>query len=166
MSESYQPSSFLPRRDPHELPRTISALHSLAGFPIDRRQNIYLVDSNTMLYIAGNELVQLDLTTKKRTYVKGLDNKAIGCFAVSPAGDMIALGCVGTKPNVYIYDFPSFTLQKILKTGTERGYASMSFTADGEKLSTVGMKPDFLLTVWDWKVRPTPFLLPSSFVTP
>ncbi|GMH77149.1 hypothetical protein TrST_g4112 [Triparma strigata] len=151
MSESYQPSSFLPRRDPHELPRTISALHSLAGFPIDRRQNIYLVDSNTMLYIAGNELVQLDLTTKKRTYVKGLDNKAIGCFAVSPAGDMIALGCVGTKPNVYIYDFPSFALQKILKTGTERGYASMSFTADGEKLSTVGMKPDFLLTVWDWK---------------
>ncbi len=53
----------------------------------------------------------------------------------------IADGCLGNKPNVYIYDFPSFTLQKIPRNGTERGYKSSRFTADGEMLSTVGGQP-------------------------
>ena len=77
---------------------------------------------------------------------------SISCFTLSHSGTTIAVGCVGNKPNVYIYNFSSFTLQKILRNGTERGYASTRFTADGEMLSTVGMKPDFLLTVWDWQV--------------
>ena len=63
---------------------------------------------------------------------------------------MIAVGCNGMNPCIYMYSFPAMTVTKVLKLGTERGYASLDFSPDGNLLSSVGQSPDFLLTVWDW----------------
>ena len=38
----------------------------------------------------------------------------------------------------------------MLTGGAERGFSSLHFSPDGSRLSSVGQKPDFLLTVWDW----------------
>ena len=40
---------------------------------------------------------------------------------------------------------------KILRGGAERGYASLTFNQKGDKMASVSMAPDFLLTVWDWE---------------
>lgn len=37
-----------------------------------------------------------------------------------------------------------------MRKGTERGYRSMDFTTNGERLASVGQDPDFMLTVWNW----------------
>lgn len=40
---------------------------------------------------------------------------------------------------------------KVLRNGTERSYASLAFSPDGEQLASVGGSPDFMLTIWNWQ---------------
>ncbi len=37
-----------------ELPRNLHALHHSFGFELSRRNNLHLLDSNTVLFISGN----------------------------------------------------------------------------------------------------------------
>lgn len=55
---------------------------------------------------------------------------------------------MGTFPNIYIYEYPSLKLYRILRKGTERTYSSICFSNDDSLLVTVGGDPDFLITVW------------------
>ena len=52
---------------------------------------------------------------------------------------------------MYVYAYPSLEVVRVLPKGTERGYTTMAFSADGKTLATVGMAPDFMLSVWDWE---------------
>lgn len=58
---------------------------------------------------------------------------------------------MGVSPNIYIYEYPSLKLCRILRKGTERSYSSINFSGGGDMLASVGSDPDFLLTVWEWK---------------
>ncbi len=65
----------------------------------------------------------------------------------------------GVYPNIYIYEYPSLKLYRILRKGTERSYSNISFSHSGETLASViyqinikvGSYPDYMLTVWFWK---------------
>lgn len=56
----------------------------------------------------------------------------------------------GRFPNIYIYEYPSLRLYRILKKGTENLYANIEFSRTGTKLASIGGSPDYTLTVWDW----------------
>lgn len=56
----------------------------------------------------------------------------------------------GPNPNIYIYEYPSLKLYRILRKGTEMAYAHVEFSATGSKLASLGAAPDYTLTVWDW----------------
>lgn len=58
---------------------------------------------------------------------------------------------MGVFPNIYIYEYPSLRLYRILRKGTERTYSCVNFSGSGEMLASVGADPDYLLTVWEWK---------------
>jgi WD40 repeat protein len=56
------------------------------------------------------------------------------------------------KPYILVYEYPSLKLVKTLREGTEQGYSCLAFSGgEGDKLASVGMFPDFLLTTWDWQ---------------
>jgi WD40 repeat protein len=42
-------------------------------------------------------------------------------------------------------------LYRVLRGGTTKAYANLSFTTSGDKLASVGSDPDYMLTVWNWK---------------
>lgn len=44
-------------------------------------------------------------------------------------------------------------IQKKLSGGADRGYASVSFNAPGDRLVSVSTSPDYALTVWDWTTQ-------------
>lgn len=67
-----------------------------------------------------------------------------------PSRQYFAVGEKGNDPSIFIYTYPSLQIIKVLKKGTERSYASLSFSATGKELASVGGSPDHLLTVWDW----------------
>lgn len=54
-------------------------------------------------------------------------------------------------PNIYVYEYPSMKLYRILRNGAEKVYADVGFNAKGDKLVSVGGDPDYMLSVWDWK---------------
>lgn len=53
-------------------------------------------------------------------------------------------------PNIYIYEYPSNRLYRVLQKGTEMRYAHCEFSTSGDKLVSLGGFPDFTITVWDW----------------
>jgi hypothetical protein len=53
-------------------------------------------------------------------------------------------------PNIYIYEYPSLKLYRILRKGTDLMYAHVEFSTTGTKLASLGGAPDYTLTVWDW----------------
>ncbi|CAM9328137.1 unnamed protein product, partial [Hapterophycus canaliculatus] len=133
-----------------ELARNNIAPHHSFGVDTARPDNLKYIEPGKMMYAAGNTLAILEVSTMKRRVVFGLDGGGVGCFAVHPSGTLVAVGDKGSMPNIYVYEYPSFKIAKVLRKGTERGYRAMDFTTTGEKLASVGQAPDFMLTVWDW----------------
>ena len=94
------------------------------------------------------DLAASDISVK---FLFGHDGRGIGAVDVHPSLTYIAVAEKGDSPNVYLYEYPSLKVFRILRKGTERAYSDVTFSADGNLLATVGAAPDFLLTVWDWR---------------
>eukprot|EP00658_Telonema_sp_P-2_P017028 TRINITY_DN16591_c0_g1_i4.p1 TRINITY_DN16591_c0_g1~~TRINITY_DN16591_c0_g1_i4.p1 ORF type:complete len:466 (-),score=121.61 TRINITY_DN16591_c0_g1_i4:96-1493(-) len=112
---------------------------------------------NVVLYAAGRVAVLFNTETLERTYLPSLDGGGIGCCTVHPSGKYFAVGEKSQyrSPNIYIYEYPSLSLHRVLEGGTEVGYADMDFCKSGDKLASVGGKPDYMLTVWNWDAELT-----------
>uniref|UniRef100_A0A8C6J259 Cilia- and flagella-associated protein 44 n=1 Tax=Melopsittacus undulatus TaxID=13146 RepID=A0A8C6J259_MELUD len=128
----------------------ISCLHSF-GYDCTRRANLLMMDSQTLLYIAGNYVVLLDLKTESHRYVRSSGGGGIGFILAHPTKQYFAVGEKGRKPNLIIYDYPSLRPYRILRDGTEEAYVFGDFKHDGTLLASVGSSPDYMLTIWDWK---------------
>jgi len=56
------------------------------------------------------------------------------------------------QPRVFIYNFSTMKLFRILRKGAERAYVDVAFSPHvPNQLATLGAYPDYLLTVWNWK---------------
>ena len=104
----------------------------------------------TLVFAAGGIVHFLDLAGMTCSYLPSIGGNAIGCVEVHTARQLIAVCEIGTMPNVFVYEYPSLRLRRVLKNGTERAYSAANFSNDGSKLATVGSFPDYMLTVWDW----------------
>ena len=111
------------------------------------------LDEETVCFATGNVLQILNLSTGNVRHIFGTNTDGIGCLRVHPSRKFLAVGEKGPQPNIMVYEYPSLKLHRILKKGTEMGYSCLAFSADGNKLASVGMFPDFLLTVWSWKAE-------------
>ncbi|KFW01147.1 WD repeat-containing protein 52, partial [Eurypyga helias] len=121
------------------------------GYDCTRSVNLLLMDSQTLMYIAGNQVVLLDLKTESQRYLRSSSSGGIGFITAHPAKQYFAVGEKGKKPNLIIYDYPSLRPYRILRGGTEEAYAFGDFNNAGSLLVSVGSSPDYMLTIWDWK---------------
>ncbi|CAN0114527.1 unnamed protein product, partial [Heterosigma akashiwo] len=132
--------------------REYCALYHTFGLDTSKRNNLAYIEQDVCLYIAGNALVVMQLSTMKKKYIMGLGGRGVGAFCVHPDKTHVAVGAKENDPKIYIYNYPSFTLAKVLEKGTERGYSCLQFDPQGgASLASVGMAPDYLLTIWDWQ---------------
>ena len=78
---------------------------------------------NTLLYCAGPVAVILNTSTHERVYVPSLDGGGVGAVTVHPSLKYFAVGerCSHRAPNIYIYEFPSLEIYRVLREGTEAG---------------------------------------------
>ena len=70
-----------------------------------------------------------------------------------PSRKYFAVAEKGRFPNIYIYEYPSMKLYRIMKNGTENIYSHIEFSVSGTKLASVGGNPDYTITVWDWIIE-------------
>jgi len=93
----------------------------------------------------------LNTTTKKKQIFFSHSGGGIGAVCVHPSKKYYAVGEKGRYPCIFIYEYPSLKLYRILVKGTEAAYANINFSQDGEQIVSLGSYPDFQITIWDWK---------------
>ncbi|XP_046281212.1 cilia- and flagella-associated protein 44 isoform X1 [Marmota monax] len=136
-------------------------VHSF-GYDCRKRANLQLLDSNTMMYIAGNQLILLNFKTKEQIYLRSSSGQGIGVIGVHPHKTYFTVAEKGSFPKIIIYEYPSLRPYRILQDGTEKAYAYVDFNYNGTLLASVGSSPDYTLTIWDWKEE-QPILRKKAF---
>eukprot|EP00743_Colponemidia_sp_Colp-15_P005137 GILK01005528.1.p1 GENE.GILK01005528.1~~GILK01005528.1.p1 ORF type:complete len:1787 (-),score=532.29 GILK01005528.1:93-5426(-) len=147
----YQLHEVVPRPSPQQLPAEFSNLVRSFGFHSHKRYNLHYIADNVLLYVMGNVVCLLDVDSMQQTYVTGMDGGGVSAVAVHPSRSCFAVAEKGLQPNIYVYEYPSLKLYRILRKGTELAYSHLDFDGHGETLASVGSAPDFMLTVWDWR---------------
>ncbi|KAM9820225.1 LOW QUALITY PROTEIN: cilia- and flagella-associated protein 44 [Neosynchiropus ocellatus] len=125
-------------------------LHHSFGYDSGRRSNLQLLKERTLVFVAGNHLVFIDMRTKEQRYLRSCSGQGIGSFAVHTSWKCFAVGEKGNKPNIIVYKHPSLKPFHILRGGAERVYSCLNFNHDGSLLASVSSSPDFMLTLWNW----------------
>uniref|UniRef100_A0A671DQ09 Cilia- and flagella-associated protein 44 n=1 Tax=Rhinolophus ferrumequinum TaxID=59479 RepID=A0A671DQ09_RHIFE len=139
----------------------LTLVHSF-GYDCRKRANLQLPDSNTVMYIAGNQLILLNLKTKEQMYLRSSSGRGIGVIGVHPDKTYIVVAEKGVSPKIIIYEYPSLRPYRILRDGTELAYAYVDFNNSGTLLASVGDNPDHTLTIWNWKEE-QPILRTKAF---
>ncbi|XP_057358624.1 cilia- and flagella-associated protein 44 isoform X3 [Manis pentadactyla] len=139
----------------------LTLVHSF-GYDCRKRANLQLLDSNTVMYIAGNQLILLNLKTKEQSYLRSSSNRGIGVIGVHPDQTYFTVAEKGIFPKIIIYEYPSLRPYRILQDGTELSYAYVDFNSSGNLLASVGGNPDYTLTIWNWKEE-QPILRTKAF---
>ncbi|KAI6657876.1 Spore wall protein 2-like [Oopsacas minuta] len=104
------------------------------------------------MYISGNLVHFLTLSTGELSYLRSASGHGLGALAVHPSKQFIAVAEKGVMPVINIFTYPGLRLDRVLRGGTETAYAHLTFSpGDGFKIASVGGSPDFMLTVWDWR---------------
>jgi WD40 repeat protein len=140
-----------------ELNKAASQYMHVLGYDAHRKNNIHSISKDVLLYAAGKVAVLYNQSTQERVYIPSLDGGGIGCCSVHPSGKYFVVGekCSYRAPNIYIYEYPSLKLHRVLTNGTEVGYADLGFSVSGEALASVGGSPDYMLTIWNWETETT-----------
>ncbi|KFO87415.1 WD repeat-containing protein 52, partial [Buceros rhinoceros silvestris] len=133
------------------IPINLLTLKHSFGYDCTRSVNLLPMDSQTLMYIAGNQVVLLNLKTKCQSYLRSSSGGGIGFITAHPTKQYFAVGEKGKKPNLIVYDYPSLRPYRILRGGTEEAYVFGDFNNAGTLLASVGSSPDYMLTIWDWK---------------
>ena len=120
------------------------------GLQSFKRYNIAFLEDNVIIYAAGNTYQIYNIDTQEKKIYHGQDTDGVGSIAVHPSRKYFAVAEKGKFPNIYIYEYPSMRLYRILKKGTENVYAYVEFSVSGTKLASMGGNPDYTITVWDW----------------
>ncbi|XP_077441864.1 cilia- and flagella-associated protein 44-like isoform X2 [Vanacampus margaritifer] len=133
-----------------DIPENLMFLSHSFGYDCGRRANLQLLDDRTLVYIAGQLLILLDVCTKQQKYLRSCSGAGIGAITVNHDKDHLVVAEKGRKPILIIYKYPSLKAYRILRDGTELAFCSVNFNSDGSLLGSLGSAPDYMLTVWNW----------------
>ncbi|XP_036972430.1 cilia- and flagella-associated protein 44 [Acanthopagrus latus] len=134
-----------------EIPENLLHLSHSFGYDSGRRGNLQLLDDRTLIFIAGNLLILLDISTKEQKYLRSCSGGGIGTITAHPCKEFFAVAEKGNYPDIIVYEYPSLRPYRILRGGTEKAYSCVDFNHDGELLGSVGSAPDYMLTLWNWR---------------
>ncbi|XP_019507772.1 PREDICTED: cilia- and flagella-associated protein 44 [Hipposideros armiger] len=137
----------------------LTLVHSF-GYDCKKRANLQLLDSNTVMYIAGNQLIFLNLKTKEQMYLRSSSGRGIGVIGeMKEPDDRDTDGgkSDGSKSG-------GKQSQRSLQSahGTDLAYAYVDFNNSGTLLASVGDNPDHTMTIWNWKEE-QPILRTKAF---
>jgi WD40 repeat protein len=110
-----------------------------------------MLDDDTIIYTSGISYKIHNVQSGKMKLFFSRDGGGIGSIAVDKQQKYFAVAEKGSFPNIYIFEYPSLRLYRILRGGTEKSYSNVSFSLRGEKLASVGSEPDFNICIWDWR---------------
>ncbi|KAI1895518.1 hypothetical protein AGOR_G00107080 [Albula goreensis] len=127
----------------------------------DCRNNVhYLNEGADIIYHTASVGVVLNLTTACQSfYVEHSDD--ILCLTINQHPkfpNVVATGQVGdsgdmsaTSPSIHVWDAMNKQTLSVLRCFHSRGVCSVSFSATGKLLLSVGLDPEHTITIWKWQ---------------
>ncbi|XP_037543112.1 echinoderm microtubule-associated protein-like 6 isoform X2 [Nematolebias whitei] len=114
-----------------------------------RNNLFYTAGKEVVYFVAGVGVVYNTREHSQRFYLGHNDD--IISLALHPERSLVATGQVGMNPYVCVWD--SFTVQTVsfLRDGHTHGIACLAFSADGQRLASVGLDAKNTVCVWEWK---------------
>lgn len=76
------------------------------------------MDRDTIIYASGISYTIYNHFTKEQKILYSKDKGGIGAIAVHPSKQYFAVAEKGIWPNIYIYEFPSLKLYRVIRKGT------------------------------------------------
>ena len=113
--------------------------------------NFRMLDDDTVLYSSGISYKIHNVKTGQVGLYFSKDGGGIGSIAVDSKRKYYAVAEKGTQPNIYVYEYPSRRLYRVMRYGTEKSYSNVCFSLNGENLASVGSQPDYNICIWDWR---------------
>lgn len=126
----------------------VAKLDRLYGCNSFKNYNCMILDRDSILYSSGISYTIYNHYTREKQVFYSRDKGGIGAIAVHPSKKYFAVAEKGVFPNIYIYEYPSLKLYRVIRKGTERSFSCIAFSGSGDLLASVGSDPDYLLTVW------------------
>jgi cilia- and flagella-associated protein 44 len=130
--------------------RRNSKFFGVMGHMSYKRFNLHFLEDQVIIFTSGNKYQIYNIVTGEYRTFHGHDDDGVGSIGVHPTRKYFAVAEKGPQPIIYIYEYPSLKLYRILKGGTEMMYVHTEFSSSGDKLVSLGGEPDFTITVWDW----------------
>lgn len=137
-------------KDDSALSRRSMKFYQTFGQPSFKRYNFHWLGDDHFIFAAGNTWQIINCETGERKVHHGTELDGVGSVTVHPSKKYFVVAEKGDFPNIYIYEYPSLRLYRILRKGADKMFAHVEFSAGGDKLASLGGSPDYTLTVWDW----------------
>lgn len=117
----------------------------------DCRDNLFFIhQSKEIVYhVAALGIVYNKQTQVQRFYDQHTDD--ILCLSLHPTKTIVATGQIGRDPPIHVWEMNEMKTLSILKGEHYRGICSLSFSADGKNLASVGLDDNHSICVWNWK---------------
>lgn len=59
--------------------------------------------------------------------------------------------CVATAPSIHVWDAMNKQTLSVLRCYHSKGVCSVSFSATGKLLLSIGLDPEHTITIWKWQ---------------
>uniref|UniRef100_A0A8C6PPY8 EMAP like 5 n=1 Tax=Nothobranchius furzeri TaxID=105023 RepID=A0A8C6PPY8_NOTFU len=120
----------------------------------DCRNNVhYLNEGADVIYHTASVGIVLNLTTSCQSfYIEHSDD--ILCLTINQHPkfpNVVATGQVATSPSIHVWDAMSKQTLSVLRCFHAGGVCSVSFSATGRLLLSVGLDPEHTITIWKWQ---------------
>ena len=96
----------------HITKESLSLSHSL-GYDCTRRNNLHVVDANTLLYASGNLLHFLDCETGELRFLRTIGG--VTALQVHPKEPLFAVAERGSPPTLTIFSWPALDIVTTIK---------------------------------------------------
>eukprot|EP00833_Pecoramyces_ruminatium_P008497 jgi/Orpsp1_1/1182529/evm.model.c7180000081659.1 len=148
----YNIDDLKPKLELKQVPDSFADIVYIFGFESEKLNNLYFLTEESFISAIGNYVYVININSLKQKYIPGIKNGGIGAIAVHPSMSYFAIAeKVENDPFIYIYEYPSYKLYRILRNGSIKGYSAICFNNEGTRLASVGADPDYTLTIWDWQ---------------
>ncbi|XP_053730292.1 echinoderm microtubule-associated protein-like 6 isoform X1 [Synchiropus splendidus] len=114
------------------------------------RNNLYYTAGKEVVYFVAGVGVVYNTRDHTQKFYLGHNDDIIS-LALHPERSLVATGQVGKEPFVCVWDTFSVQTVSLLRDGHSHGIACLAFSADGQRLASVGLDAKNSVCIWEWK---------------
>jgi hypothetical protein len=96
----------------------VAKLDYLYGHDSYKNYNALILERDTIIYSSGMSYTIYNHFTREKSLFYSKGKGGIGAIAVHPSKKYFAVAEKGNFPNIFIYEYPSLKLYRVIRKGT------------------------------------------------